>query len=523
MFFMFAGMKKTLPWATCKDDYNSIHCYSVEEAKDCDEDGGTEVFFNKQCTSGMDYCSYFNYTYDPAVPGYCFSSRYMLNSSGPIPFVEVTYRTSSSEDYWYKRVLGLEFENGCLDTNETWWGHWGSIRWELIGYLIITWIIICFTLIKGMKFFGKLAYFITLFPYVVLTLMLGYVATLDGFDKGLEYYMVPKDLDKLLSGDIWYTAASQIFYSLSVGSGGQLVMASFNDFRNNCHRDAILISMFNSLTSIYAGFSVFGVIGFLSVTKNMPMDDVVTQGAGLAFIVYPEALTQMNPGPMYSFFFFFMLNLLGLSSICGSHEAVIMALLDEFTFLRKKRIMVVVGICFISFCGGIAICFDAGFLLFTLMDSKAGNAMLLMGLMEIVISNWLYGTRKIFRHLKEMEMWMPRGLKYFWMILFGFVTPALLTALTLAAWITAEPSGFEGYIFPPGVQFMGWGLELFALAVFLAFGVYTTIDRYRNGKPIDYLKTGTMLQSTPLWGPRPESGLNKKAKALDNVGYESDN
>ncbi len=100
----------------------------------------------------------------------------------------------------------------------------------------------------------------------------------------------------------------------------------------------------------------------------------------------------MDVAPMFSFFFFFMLVLLALSSTCGSHEAVIVAILDEFPALRKKRIYVTIGVCFVSFLGGISMCFDSGFLLFTLMDARAGNAMALMGLTEIIIANWFYGV-----------------------------------------------------------------------------------------------------------------------------------
>ena len=42
------------------------------------------------------------------------------------------------------------------------------------------------------------------------------------------------------------------------------------------------------MTSLYAGLVVFGVIGFIADKKQMPVDSVVDEGPGLAFIVYPE-------------------------------------------------------------------------------------------------------------------------------------------------------------------------------------------------------------------------------------------
>ena len=38
-------------------------------------------------------------------------------------------------------------------------------------------------------------------------------------------------------------------------------------FNNNCHRDAWLIALGNSLTSIFAGFIVFGTLGVLAEVR----------------------------------------------------------------------------------------------------------------------------------------------------------------------------------------------------------------------------------------------------------------
>ena len=47
----------------------------------------------------------------------------------------------------------------------------------------------------------------------------------------------------LIFTQIWSTAASQIFFSLSVGYGGQLALSSYNQFHNNCNRNVIIINI----------------------------------------------------------------------------------------------------------------------------------------------------------------------------------------------------------------------------------------------------------------------------------------
>ena len=56
--------------------------------------------------------------------------------------------------------------------------------------------------------------------------------------------------------------------------GCQIALSSYNDFYNNCHLDAWVVALVNSLTSILSGFVVFGTLGMLAfdqVTFTYPM------------------------------------------------------------------------------------------------------------------------------------------------------------------------------------------------------------------------------------------------------------
>lgn len=65
-------------------------------------------------------------------------------------------------------------------------------------------------------------------------------------------------------------------------------MFSLLQFTNNSHFDAVTVSLTNGFTAIFAGFSIFAILGFMAHSMDVPVADVVTEGPGLAFIAYPE-------------------------------------------------------------------------------------------------------------------------------------------------------------------------------------------------------------------------------------------
>ena len=326
----------------------------------------------------------------------------------------------------------------------------GSIRWQLVLSLMGAWILITLVLVRGIASYGKAAYFITLSPYVILTALIIYSAQLEGALDGIKFYLEP-DWNKLAELTIWAQAASQILYSLSVGFGSQIILASYNKFTNNTFRDAVLISVCNSLTSIYAGFVVFSILGFLAFETNREVEDVVTEGIKMAFVAYPSAVLEMDVPPLWSFLFFFMLLNLALSSTCGSVENFIAFIVDEWPSLKKHKIWVLIFFNFLSFCGGLPFCFEGGIYLFTIFDTRLAASLLIGVSLEMVLVGWVYGIRNFLDNLKEMGMdfrlnshgWR-KCVGYFLAVIICIITPGALIFLTIQAWVEFEGMEFEG-------------------------------------------------------------------------------
>ena len=141
----------------------------------------------------------------------------------------------------------------------------------------------------------------------------------------------------LTEPNVWVDAAVQVFYSVGVGFGVHLTYASFNKFHNNCYRDCLITVSVNSLTSFYSGFVIFTYLGYMAASMNKEIQNVASEGYGLVFQVYPEAIATLPFAKFWSLLFFVMLITLGIDSAMGGLEAVITGLMDEFNLHKKIR------------------------------------------------------------------------------------------------------------------------------------------------------------------------------------------
>jgi solute carrier family 6 (neurotransmitter transporter, glycine) member 5/9 len=68
--------------------------------------------------------------------------------------------------------------------------------------LFLAWTFIGIVLLKGIKSSGKVAYFLAVFPYIVLLVLLVRSMTLPGAMDGVLYFLVP-EWEKLFEAKLW--------------------------------------------------------------------------------------------------------------------------------------------------------------------------------------------------------------------------------------------------------------------------------------------------------------------------------
>ncbi|XP_052078661.1 sodium-dependent proline transporter-like [Mytilus californianus] len=486
MMVSFVTMDGDLPWQHCDHEWASDLCREKPYPKfdsmtnETDKIKSAMELKDTSCLTGLlaNLSASFSVTYN---------TYNDLNSSILIENTTACDKDLKlpSEEYFERYVLRLHEANG--------FGDFGGVSLKLVICLLLTWVVIFFCLMKGIKSSGKVVYFTATFPYIVLVILLIRGLTLEGFEKGIEFYMVP-DWQKLKDPKVWGDAATQIFYSLGVAFGGLLTMSSYNRFKNNTIRDAFLVTLINCCTSVFAGFAVFSLLGFMAHTLNRDVKDVVDSGPGLAFIAYPEGIARMPAAPaFFSFLFFFMIFTLGLDSQFAMMETVISGFIDAFpVFLRPKKTLFTFILCVIGFLLGMPQVCKGGIYLLTLIDWYSGSYnLMIVSLCELVGICYVYGINN-FRHDIEMMVGIQHPAFWiYWYITWMFITPVAIIFIVIMSGLNYAPAYYGDYVFPGYAEALGWLMVCSPLALIVLGFIVQSI---RYGFP-------GALKKQPEWGP----------------------
>ncbi|XP_067852725.1 sodium- and chloride-dependent neutral and basic amino acid transporter B(0+)-like isoform X3 [Heptranchias perlo] len=480
LYYLFASFQSPLPWTDCFSWWGADEtCSRTPKDPLCNltlDDGYFEIVNttwlqenNETCTNG---------------------SEIYVPHQGP------------SEQYWDKVVL-----RRTSSMDET-----GEIVWYLALCLLLAWLIVGTALSKGIKSSGKVVYFTAIFPYVVLTILLIRGVTLEGAYKGIEYYIGSQsDFSKLAGAEVWKDAATQIFFSISVGGGSLITLSSYNKFHNNCYTDTIIVCVVNCATSVFAGFAIFSILGHMAHIQDKPVSEVAQSGFGLAFIAYPEALAQLPWAPLWSILFFFMLVTLGLDTQFAAVEAIITTLQDQFPkFLRSKRPYLTTGVCLLFFFRGLVSVTQAGIYWINLIDHFcAGWVILVVAMLELVSLTWIYGMN---RFIKDIEMMIGEKNCLFWLwwrACWFFISPCLLATILIWSLATFAPPTYGPVEYPVWATVLGWCMIIFCI-MWIPIVAIVKIAQAEGSTLCQ--KISAACTSAPDWGPYLEQHRGERYK-----------
>ncbi|CAK9291576.1 unnamed protein product [Gordionus sp. m RMFG-2023] len=462
-YYLFSSFTTRLPWSTCDNAWNTPQCIV--------RDGSLNDF---QLTSSLHNITSFNMTLSAN-----FGNGTSLQGTGQ--------RTSASEEFWIRHVLQLSTGIEYL----------GNIRLELLGCLVLAWIIIFLCLIKGVKSSGKIVYVSATLPYLILVILFSRGLMLPGALDGIKLFYKP-DWRALRDIKIWIAAATQIFYSQAAGWGGLITMASYNKFHHNCYRDAIMLPFINSGTSIFAGTVVFSFIGYMAHKTKVPIRSVIQKGPGLAFVVYTEAVANMPFPYVWASLFFLMIFTVGIDSQFAMFETCVSAFTDEFPqFLARRKLAFCGFMCALLCLLGIPSVAQGGMYVLQLIDHySAAFSLMVISLLELFAINYVYGTEKF---MMDIEIMINKKPSAYWKILWRYVTPAIIIGLLISSIVYFEPLTYnDTYTYPQWATVVGW---LLALASLVPLPILMYVAIHKSPGKTCYQKFKNSLKPTEKWGP----------------------
>uniref|UniRef100_A0A1B0DCW9 Sodium-dependent nutrient amino acid transporter 1 n=1 Tax=Phlebotomus papatasi TaxID=29031 RepID=A0A1B0DCW9_PHLPP len=383
----------------------------------------------------------------------------------------------------------------CVDSNGI-----GNPDAILMGCLALSWTVVCFTLIRGVKSSGKVSYFLAIFPYIVLGILLIRALTLPGAKDGILFFITPQ-WDQLLEPKVWYAAVTQVFFSLTICFGNIIMYASYNRFDQNIYRDVNIITTIDTGTSLLAGFVIFGILGNLA--HEIGTDDirsVVRGGAGLAFISYPDALSKFTFAPQFfSALFFLMLFALGIGSNVGMTSCVMTVLRDQFPSLQHWK--VVFGIGFVGLSLGSI--FVTPYILNLVDFFGASFIAFFLAIAELVAIAWIYGVKRL---CKDVEFMLRIPIGIYWRICWGFITPIMMAIILIYTLVKLEPLTYRDEYYPLAAYVAGWILFATGVMQFPFWAIYAiTQQKSQNLKE----KILSAFHSQINWGPLDENLLRE--------------
>ena len=158
--------------------------------------------------------------------------------------------------------------------------------------------------------------------------------TLEGADKGLEFYLKP-DFSKLTSsglGTALYAALGQAFFTLSVGMGSMAIFGSYISRDRSLTGEAVIVTALDTFVALTAGLIIFPACFAYGINPGA--------GPGLLFVTLPNMFSFMPAGRLWGTLFFLFMSFAALSTVVAVFENIIAGYIDWLGWSRHKASLV---------------------------------------------------------------------------------------------------------------------------------------------------------------------------------------
>ncbi len=291
--------------------------------------------------------------------------------------------------------------------------------------VVALWIMLWFISHRNVdKGIGKASKILIPALFIIMGGIIVYALTLPGAGIGINTLLTP-DWTKLGDVNIWLAAFAQIIFSLSMGQAIALTYASYLPENSRLIDNALIVIASNSLFEICAAFGVFSILGYMSFTHGTPMVQLITEGTGLVFIVFPMIFNIMGPiGRILAPLLFLAILFAGITSALGFFEPMLNSTSVKLGWSRKKTatLLSIVGCIF-----SVILTTGISSYLVSIVDSFVNEfGILILIAVQCILFAWFYNVDKVLPYLNQYSKF---SVGKTWKFVIRYLLPCVLSVM----------------------------------------------------------------------------------------------
>ena len=270
---------------------------------------------------------------------------------------------------------------------------------------------------------------------VILVALAIYVLTLDGAMEGLKVYLLP-DFSKVMHTQLFTSALGQAFFSLSLGVGSMLVLASYTSKKENLVRLGSLVTLSDVSIAFLAGLLIIPAM-YAAAASGTPIFDEagnLISGPNLIFQVLPALFDNMGPiGIGLSIIFFFLMIIASLTSTISMLEVPVAYAVDNRGANRVSA-SIAIGVAFWIVSVVIALNFDL--LLNFVVSATTQFIQPLLGLFICIFVGWVMSRNALIEEIKQGNPEVANSFfMKIWPLFIRYVSPVLILIILAQAFL----------------------------------------------------------------------------------------
>ncbi|MBA4493774.1 sodium-dependent transporter [Paenactinomyces guangxiensis] len=342
-----------------------------------------------------------------------------------------------------------------LNTSDNFWSF-GGIQWKVLIPVAIIWALAYLVMRRGIKKGIEMANRILIPVLVIMLILITLRAiTLPGAAKGLNVLLTP-DFSKILDPAVWIAAYGQVFFSLSIGFAIMITYASYLKKDSDLSNSGLIAAFSNSGFEFLAAIAVFGTLGFLAQQQGVAVEEVVSNGIILAFVVFPNIINAF-PGlnSLFGALFFGSLIFAGFTSAISLLEPGISAFQQKFRLSRKAAIN---WVCGGGFLVSVVYTTQSGLSVLDIVDHFINSyGILLSALVSVILVGWF--AKQLPSLQSHINSVSDIRIGSWWVITLRFIVPVVLGGVMIQNIIDELTKPYGGY--PVGsLATFGYGLVI---------------------------------------------------------------